>query len=211
MLAIGDTGAGMPAEVQEHLFEPFFTTKATGKGSGLGLATVYGIVKQNGGALSVYSEIGRGSTFKIYLPRAECGSRPAAEPLIETTASTGRETILVVEDDATICELACRVLSRHGYTVLAASNGDDARGLCEQHQGPIHLLLSDIVMPGMSGPAVAQLLRTIRPDMKVLYMSGYTDDAIVRRGVLARDTAFLQKPFAPGRLVQKVLEVIRTA
>jgi signal transduction histidine kinase/CheY-like chemotaxis protein len=208
VIAISDTGCGMSADVQEHLFEPFFTTKATGKGSGLGLATVYGIVQQNGGALSVYSEVGHGSTFKIYLPRAERESRAAAEPPIQASASTGSATILVVEDDGSIRELACRVLAGHGYAVLAASNGEDAKGLCEQHPGPIHLLLSDIVMPGMSGPAVAQLLKTIRPEMKVLYMSGYTDDAIVRHGVLVHDTPFLQKPFAPSRLAEKVVEVL---
>lgn len=208
-IAISDTGCGMSAAVQEHLFEPFFTTKAIGEGSGLGLATVYGIVKQSGGALSVHSEVGHGSTFKIYLPRAEAGSRPAAEPLIQARALTGSETILVVEDDDRVRELACRVLSMHGYAVLAASNGDDARSLCEQHPGPIHLLLSDIVMPGMNGPEVAKLLKTIRPDMKVLFMSGYTDDAIVRHGVLVHSTQFLQKPFAPARLAEKVLEVLR--
>ena len=206
-LAISDTGCGMSADVQEHLFEPFFTTKAIGMGSGLGLATVYGIVKQSGGALSVYSEVGHGSTFKIYLPRA-AGSHVAAEPLIQPRESTGHETILVAEDDDRVRELACRVLSRYGYAVIAAANGEQALSLCEQHPGPIHLLLSDVVMPGMNGPELAELLKTIRPDLKVLYMSGYTDDAIVRQGVLLHNTPFLQKPFSPARLAEKILEVL---
>lgn len=208
MLAVSDTGCGMSAEVQEHLFEPFFTTKPTGKGTGLGLATVYGIVKQNGGTLSVYSELGHGSTFKIYLPRAEQVTSVAPETQITTTASAAGETILIVEDDASIRGLVCRVLSRYGYLVLAACTGEEATQVCAQHSEEIHLLLTDVVMPGMSGPAVAEQLKVMRPEMKVLYMSGYTGDAIARHGAVVRDAPFLPKPFSPTRLAQKVFEVL---
>lgn len=207
MLAVTDSGQGMSADVQEHLFEPFFTTKPTGKGTGLGLATVYGIVKQNGGTLSVYSEPGHGSTFKIFLPRAEHAIVATSEA--HTTAASGcGQAILVLEDDTSIRELVCKVLSRYGYHVLSAHNGEEATAVCERHRGPIHLLVSDVVMPGRSGPIIARQLKAMRPEMKVLYMSGYTADAIVRDGVLMRDAPFLPKPFAPTQLAQKVYDVL---
>jgi PAS domain S-box-containing protein len=210
MLAVSDSGAGMDEETLSHLFEPFFTTKETGKGTGLGLATVYGIVKQSGGHIGVYSEVGRGTTFKVYLPLSEeaveTGSTFQATPEL----LRGRETILIVEDADVVRNLAREVLSQSGYTVLEARDGKEALRVCQQHEGPIHLLLTDVVMPGMSGCEVAEQLASLRPEMKVLYMSGYTDNAIVRHGVLESGIAYLQKPFSPAALTQKVREALDT-
>src|SRR3990172_1789152 len=190
------------------MWEPFFTTKEKGKGTGLGLATVYGIVKQSGGSIWVYSELGQGTTFKVYLPRVE----DVAGPLVTASSSvqppTGTETILLVEDASGLRKLARKILERYGYTILDAPNGDEALGICERHHGAIHLLLTDVVMPGMSGRALADRLALLHPATKVLYTSGYTDNAIVHRGVLSAGTAFLQKPYTPEALARKVREVL---
>jgi len=208
MLAVADEGCGISSEVKPHLFEPFFTTKGAGKGTGLGLATIYGIVKQNGGGISVDSEIGRGSVFRIYLRRTDDRPVEARSEETVTISVPGKATILVVEDDSGIRELASKVLSRYGYEVLTACGGDEAGTVSNGHDGPIDILLSDVVMPGMSGPKVAAMLTASRPAMKVVYMSGYTDDAIVRHGVMAHDVPFIQKPFTPERLHNKILEVL---
>jgi two-component system cell cycle sensor histidine kinase/response regulator CckA len=209
-LAVSDTGCGMAPEVQAHIFEPFFTTKEQGKGTGLGLAMVYGIVKQSGGYIWVYSEVERGTTFKIHLPRVELNLEPVEAPR-RAVGRTGTETILLVEDEASVRSLVCGVLEQGGYKVLLARNGEDALVVSEQHKGPIHLLLTDVVMPEMGGPALADHLRPFHRTMKILYMSGYTDDAIVRHGVLGSSAAFLQKPFTPDVLAQKVREVLDAA
>ena len=207
-LQIGDTGVGMDATVQAHLFEPFFTTKALGQGTGLGLATVYGIVKQSGGYIKVDSAPGRGTTFAIYLPHVE-------EPgeLREATASragsmAGSETILLVEDEDAVRELGREVLEMRGYTVLEAPHGAQALLVAERHAGPIHLMVTDVVMPHMSGRELVERLAPRRPDMRILYVSGYTDDAIVREGMLQPGTSFLQKPFTPDTLARRVRELL---
>ena len=208
MIAVRDEGGGMPPEILQHLFEPFFTTKSTGKGTGLGLATVYGIAKQANGGITVESEVGRGTLLSIYFPRCEEHPAAAVAESVITRPSNSKATILIVEDDPGIRELATKVLSRHGYQVLSACGGDEARDICERHGGAIDVLLSDVVMPGMSGPVVAAMLMKIRPSMKVIFMSGYTDDAVVRHGVMERDVPFLQKPFTPELLANKILEVL---
>jgi PAS domain S-box-containing protein len=210
MLAVSDTGCGMAPEVQAHIFEPFFTTKEQGKGTGLGLAMVYGIVKQSGGYIWVYSEVGRGTTFKIHLPRVDEKLEPVEAPR-RPAGRRGTETILLVEDEAAVRSLVCGVLEGGGYKVLAARNGEDALLVSEQHKGPIHLLVTDVVMPEMGGPELAEHLRPYHREMKVLYISGYTDDAIVHHGVLGSSAAFLQKPFTPDVLAHKVREVLDSA
>jgi CheY-like chemotaxis protein len=208
MLAVSDTGVGMDAGTQARIFEPFFTTKEKGRGTGLGLATVYGIVKQSGGWIWVYSEPGHGTTFKVYFPRVAAVAAPATASVAPPTSVRGSETILVVEDDETIRNLVLKVLKGNGYTVLAAANGDEAERVAGQHRGRIHLLITDVVLPGLSGPEVARRLVTTRTDTRVLYLSGYTNDAILRRGVLEAGVAFLQKPFTPGVLGRKIREVL---
>ena len=207
-VSVRDTGLGMNEETQSHLFEPFFTTKAKGKGTGLGLSTVYGIVKQSGGGIAVESDPGKGTTFKIYFPRVE--ERPqTVEGAVDTLDPVrGRETILLVEDEPSVRGLVFEALRINGYTVLEARHGIEALLTGTKHMGPIHLLLTDVVMPQMSGPEVADKLTTIRPDMRVLYMSGYPDHPVFAHGGLKKGTAFLQKPFTPNVLVQKVREVL---
>jgi len=208
LLTVNDTGCGMDAETQKHIFEPFFTTKEQGKGTGLGLATVHGIVHQSGGYIYVYSELGNGSCFKIYLPRVDQVAEPTKSRQAIEHHSRGTETILVVEDEAMVRDLTLEVLKESGYTVISAERPDDALRICSQNEGPIDLLLTDVVMPGMSGLELAERLKPERPKMKVLYVSGYTADAVARRGMSDPKTAFLQKPFAPGALVRKVREVL---
>ena len=208
MLAVSDTGCGMDDETQAHIFEPFFTTKE--KGTGLGLATTYGIVKQSGGNIWVYSELGQGTTIKIYLPRVR-DAVDTIEPLQPVAARhSGSETILLVEDERAVRELVVSTLERYGYTVLAAGDAAEATQLAQQHERRIHLLLTDVVMPKVSGRQLVERLTPLRPEMKVLYMSGYTDDAIVRHGVLDPGTAFLQKPFNAADLTRRVLQVLNT-
>jgi CheY-like chemotaxis protein len=211
MLAVADTGIGMTAEVRARLFEPFFTTKEPGKGTGLGLASIHGIVRQSGGNIWVYSEPGHGTTFKIYLPRAEESDAIAGPADAAMATLDGAETILVVEDSSSLRILVSKILHRYGYSVLSAATAEDALHLCHEHGGSIHLLLTDVVMPGTSGPSLASQLTSQHPAMRVLYMSGYTDDAIVRHGLLQGRAAFLQKPFAPDRLARKVRQVLDAA
>lgn len=208
MLAISDTGVGMDAKTKAHIFEPFFTTKEQGKGTGLGLSTVYGIVKQSGGNIWAYSEPGRGTTFKVYLPSIEeagIASKPVTPP---TRSVVGSETILLLEDEASVRSLARSVLEENGYTVLETRDGEEALRMGEEHEGPISLMLTDIGLRGMDGKQVAKRVRSIRPEMKILFMSGYTDLAALRRGFLDPDTPYLAKPFTPSTLVRKVREVL---
>jgi nitrogen-specific signal transduction histidine kinase/ActR/RegA family two-component response regulator len=209
MLAVSDTGLGMDAQTQSRIFEPFFTTKELGRGTGLGLATVYGIVKQSGGYIWVYSEMGQGTTFKVYFPQvtAELGLIKKPEP-IRHDAPQGQETILVVEDDELLRTIISRALSRFGYQVLAAAHGAEALETVEHSAAAIHLLITDVVMPHLNGPELAARLTALYPEMKVLYMSGYTDNAIVHHGVLDHALWFLQKPFPITTLLQKVREVL---
>jgi two-component system cell cycle sensor histidine kinase/response regulator CckA len=207
MLAVTDTGIGMNAATKARIFEPFFTTKPKDKGTGLGLSTVFGIAQQSGGAVWVYSEPGKGTAFKVYLPRVdrEVGQvRTAALRPVKR----GSETILLVEDDDQVRLVARGILRRNGYEVIEARQGGEALLHGKQHPGPIHLMLTDVVMPEMSGPELAKRLAKDRPDMKVLCMSGYTDDSIVRHGVLEAQIAYLQKPFTPDALTRKVREVL---
>ena len=208
MLAVSDTGIGMDANTQAHIFEPFFTTKEQGKGTGLGLATVYGIIKQSGGYVWVYSEPGLGATFKIYLPRVAQPSKDTGQRNAVESPGKGNETILLVEDEPALRAMVRSVLESKGYQVLEARHGEDALMVAELHRGTIDLLLTDVVMPGMSGRELAEHLVNARRETKVLYMSGYTDDAIVHHGVLGSDMAFLQKPFSPESVARKVRQVL---
>ncbi|MBI1727059.1 MAG: PAS-domain containing protein [Candidatus Rokubacteria bacterium] len=211
VLAVSDTGVGMDAETLSHAFEPFFTTKETGKGTGLGLAMVYGIVKQSGGYVSVDSELGRGTTFRIYLPRVEETAAAGGTTAEPDERPRGSETVLLVEDEDGVRDLAREMLGMLGYTVLAARHPEEAVKIADQHPGPIHVLLTDVVMPGLSGPTLAGRLLSGRPGLKVLYMSGYTDNSIVQHGVLAAGTALVQKPFTLDALARKVREVLDNA
>jgi CheY-like chemotaxis protein len=207
LLSVSDTGTGMDEPAKAHLFEPFFTTKEQGRGTGLGLATVYGIVKQSGGFVWVYSEPGHGTTFKIYLPRVhEIPLAPLREGSPE--AFRGTETILLAEDSAGVRAVAREVLQRNGYAVIQASDGRAALELAATHSGTIHLLVTDVIMPEMSGRQLADRLRDERPELQVLFVSGYTDDAIIRHGILEPGIAFLQKPFTPEALARKVRAVL---
>jgi PAS domain S-box-containing protein len=207
MLAVTDNGTGMDAETQKHIFEPFFTTKELGKGTGLGLSTVFGIVQQSGGTIWVYSEPGTGTTFKLYFPKvdAEVEVRRSHVP---PAAFQGTETILLVEDEEQVRLVALNILRRRGYHVIVARHPAEAETLCDTHAETIHLLLTDVVMPQMSGPELADRLATKRPDMRILCMSGYTDDSIVRHGVIKSGVSYLQKPFTPASLTRKVREVL---
>src|SRR5438094_7153667 len=207
-LTVSDSGIGMDEETQAHAFEPFFTTKPRGQGTGLGLAMVYGTVKQSGGFIWVYSEPGHGATFKIYLPRVDAPVESAAPPAPVERPPRGSETVLLAEDEPAVRAIARQALERQGYTVLAAPSGADALALAAQHGATIHLLLTDVVMPGMSGRDLADRLTAQRPGIRVLYISGYTDNAIVRHGMLEPGLAYLQKPFRPDALVRKVREVL---
>jgi two-component system cell cycle sensor histidine kinase/response regulator CckA len=211
MLAVSDTGTGMTREVQQRLFEPFYTTKGPGKGTGLGLATVHGIVKQSGGDVYVYSELGHGTTFKVYFPRLT----KVADVVMTTaehraTAPRGSETILLAEDDESLRALGARVLGALGYEVLVARTGGEALKIVAQHKGPIDLIATDVVMPEMNGSQLVEEVLQARPGIRVLFMSGYTDDEVMRRGVIDGQTAFLQKPFTPDLLAHKVREVLDT-
>ena len=208
MMSVSDTGLGMDVETQSHIFEPFYTTKGVGKGTGLGLSTVYGIVKQSGGSLWVYSEVGKGTIFKIYLPRVneiiesdeiECESAAVAR---------GQETVLLVEDEDVVRNLSREILETYGYSVLVAANGREGLSVGKEFQGQIDLVITDVIMPQMSGREMAEALRTIRPATRVLFMSGFTDDVIVHHGVLEEKVFFIQKPFSPEALATKAREVL---
>ncbi|MEQ1731189.1 MAG: response regulator, partial [Vicinamibacterales bacterium] len=206
-LVVSDSGVGMVEDTRARVFEPFFTTKGPGKGTGLGLSTVYGIVKQSQGFISVYSEVRVGTSFTILLPTVgEAAS--ALRPGAEHAAGSGTETVLLVDDDAALRRLTARMLEAAGYRVLAAAGGESALQLLQQHDEPIHLLLSDVVMPGMSGRQLGEQLAQVRPGTKTLFMSGYTDDTIVRHGVLDAQVNFLHKPFTTVALRRKVREVL---
>ena len=206
-LKVTDTGIGMDPELQSRIFEPFFTTKELGKGTGLGLSICYGIIKQSGGAISAVSEVGQGSTFVVLLPRVEAMANVA---LAEGPAGEvgGDETVLLVEDDDTVRAALSRALSERGYRVLVAGHGRDALAAAREHQGPIHVILSDVVMPGMSGPEVVRQLSPVHPEARAIFMSGYTDHAGLRDSRLRESSSFLQKPFTPEALARRVREVL---
>ncbi len=207
-LSVADTGHGMSAEVRAHVFEPFFTTKEVGKGTGLGLASVYGIVKQNGGRIEVESALGRGSVFTVHLPQMEPAERPQPAEAARGPMSRGSETVLLAEDEDALRAFARFMLQQLGYTVIEARNGVEAERLVQRHAGPIHLLVTDVVMPEKGGRELADALRRRRPHLKVLYMSGHTDDVVLRHGVAEETAAFLQKPFTPAVLAGRVRELL---
>ncbi|MDR3702077.1 MAG: response regulator [Candidatus Sulfopaludibacter sp.] len=209
-VSITDTGVGMDEETQSHLFEPFFTTKGPGSGTGLGLATAYGIIRQSGGSIGIFSEVGAGTTARIYLPLAETKGQTATEMAPSDSALSGVETILVVEDEARVRKLIVDVLTSRGYHVMEATRGEEAIRLCKQLKGKIDLAVIDVVMPEMSGPDLVKQVAPVCPKMRVLYISGYTDEAIVHHGIPQSGAAFLQKPFMPDSLSRKVREVLDT-
>jgi CheY-like chemotaxis protein len=208
MLAVSDTGSGMDAATRERLFEPFFTTKEKGKGTGLGLSIVYGIVKQNGGEILVYSEPGRGTAFKIYLPAVMAAAEAVVRDGEGGAVVPATETILLVEDEPQVRSLTRTMLARLGYRVLEAESADEALRITSGHEGPLDLLLTDVVMPRMSGTDLARHVQTARPGVRVLYMSGYTDNGVIDQGMLAAGTPFIQKPFTSAGLSRKVREVL---
>ena len=205
LLAVSDTGVGMSEDVQRHLFEPFFTTKSPGAGTGLGLATVFGVVKQSGGSIYVYSEEGRGTTFKIYLPAATAGSLEAADAAGDGAAERGSETIMVVEDDASVRDLVRIMLESKGYSVVAAAGAEEAEQLCTD---AVDLLLTDVVMPEVNGRVLAERLSLTSPSMRILFMSGYSDEAVYRHGEISPNASFIEKPFTDRTLARKVREVL---
>jgi CheY-like chemotaxis protein len=208
LLSVSDTGSGMEPEVLARIFEPFFTTKAPGRGTGLGLAMVYGVVKQSGGYIWVHSEADKGTTFKIYLPQVAQAPDSVSIQKPRLDHMHGSETILLVEDDAAVRELVRTLLSAQGYRVIATQNADDLRKICEEHEGQIHLLVTDMVLPGTSGREIAKQVSLLRPEIKVLFMSGYTDDSLVQSHGFEKSMAFLQKPFSAVFLASKVREVL---
>jgi CheY-like chemotaxis protein len=210
-LSVSDTGVGMAPDVIDHIFEPFFTTKETGKGTGLGLATVYGIVKQNGGHIDVETRPGRGSAFHVCFPRVDVAEDVPTAAVLSHASRHGAETILLVEDEQRVRDLVSTVLRRCGYTILEACRGEEALEVARNHVAPIHLLLSDIVMPGIGGRALAARITELRPDTRILLMSGYSDDVILRTGIEAAKTPFIQKPFTATDLALKVREVLNGA
>jgi CheY-like chemotaxis protein len=207
VLRVEDSGTGMTPDVAARVFEPFFTTKDKGKGTGLGLSMVFGIVKQSGGHIALDSRPGVGTTFTIYLPRTERAIEPA-QPLLPASERTGTETVLLVEDDDQVRTLSAAILRRHGYTVLDAENAGEALLISDKHDGPIHLLLTDVVMPRMSGRDLAERLVAQRPNLRVLFVSGYSEELIADHGVLASGLALLQKPITPDGLLHKIREVL---
>jgi len=211
MLAVSDTGHGMSDEIKAHIFEPFFTTKERGSGTGLGLAMTYGVVHQAGGSIEVYSEVGFGTTFKIYLPRVEEEAVKPEKVDRLTDLPGGTETVLLVEDEDTVRNLGVRILEQLGYRVMQARNGTEAIALAQGYGDRINLLLTDVVMPGMNGSELARQLVLHQPEMKVLFTSGYTDEAISHRGVLDVGVSFIGKPYTPGGLARKVREVLDKA
>jgi CheY-like chemotaxis protein len=204
LLAVSDTGCGMDAQTLERAFEPFFTTKPEGKGTGLGLATVYGIARQNGGSVRIYSEVGRGTTVRLYLPRLVGTEAPSPAAPAAAAPERGSETILLVEDEGQLRELAQEILEELGYHVIAAASPGEAISVCEKHEGRIDLLMTDVVMPVMNGRELAQRIRALKPEAKVLFTSGYTADAIAHHGVLEPGVVFLEKPFSIGTVAHKV-------
>ncbi|HEY5839510.1 MAG TPA: ATP-binding protein, partial [Pyrinomonadaceae bacterium] len=208
MLAVSDNGTGMDHETESKIFEPFFTTKDKGKGTGLGLSTVYGIIKQSGGNIWVYSELGHGTTFKIYLPQVDDPVTTEQAKLEDDSIPGGSETVLLVEDEDVVRGLAQRILEEAGYRVITANGGEEAVTWCANNSETVHLLLTDVVMPDTSGKDLAERLTSLSPQTKVLFMSGYTDEAIVHHGVLDSNVEFLQKPFTPTALSRKVRQVL---
>lgn len=207
-MTMADTGQGMDAETEAQIFEPFFTTKPKGEGTGLGLAVVFGIIKQSGGDIRVDSEPGRGTRFEIDFPVVPSPKESGTPPPRGPPAASGDETILIVEDEEGVRNLVAKVLSHAGYHVLACGTADEARGYCREHSGPIHLLLTDVVMPQVGGMELARELAVLRPEMKIAYMSGYSESAIVRNGLLDADTAFIEKPMTPAVLCEKIREFL---
>jgi two-component system cell cycle sensor histidine kinase/response regulator CckA len=208
VITIADTGSGMDSDTKSHLFEPFFTTKRVGLGTGLGLATAYGIIRQSHGAIRFESEVGKGTAASIYLPMVEDRKRFAGDALAPRFAPTGAETVLLVEDEARVRKLIVDVLIAHGYTVVEATRGEEAIRLCKTHKGSIDLAIVDVVMPGMSGPDLVRQIAPICPGMHLLYISGYTDEAVLHHGIPQSGVEFLQKPFLPDALLRKVREVL---
>jgi len=206
MIVVGDTGIGMDEATLQRIFEPFFTTKDLGKGTGLGLPTVYSIIEQSGGGLNVSSEPGRGTTFKIYLPRVD--DAPTQPVVADHADRRGDETILLVEDEDALRRLTRRILEAVGYTVLEAVSGEDALSVLAGHDGRVHMMLTDVVMPGMNGRDLAARVAETRPEVRILYASGYTDDTIFRHGVDDDGRRFISKPYAPAELRRKVREIL---
>ncbi len=208
MMAISDTGCGMDQKTLSHIYEPFFTTKEPGKGTGLGLATVYGIIKQSQGHIWVYSELDKGTTFKIYFPRIIENKDQEEKEKIPQESLYGSETILVVEDETMVRNTICRSLREFGYTIIESGNGNEAHAICEQNKDRIQLMLTDVIMPEMNGRELANRIQSAYPKIKVIFMSGYTENAIVHQGILEEGITFLQKPFTPENLLIKIRAVL---
>jgi CheY-like chemotaxis protein len=211
LMSVGDTGCGMDEEVRKHIFEPFFTTKPVGTGTGLGLSTIYGAVTQSGGFIEVDTEPGKGTTFRIYIPRTEEPAPRKQEIASSGELPGGTETVLLVEDEQILRSLCLSFLDQSGYKVFSASTGDEAIGIAKDHKGKIDLLLTDVVMPGMNGRELADRLVEFHPETKVLFTSGYTDDAIVRHGIMTDRMAFIGKPYSISSLAKKIREVLEKA